>query len=169
MATPQLARLGRLNGSHDYVDLDRHPDAVAPPDLAIWRPAEPLFFGNAEPILSRIAAAQAAEPSMRRLIVSLERTYELDSTALDALLEFDALMRSRGVAVQLARVREEVRDACVKRCATSSCQPGRPIWPSAAATVWTTLSRHRRRDDRRNRTAANTKGASMAPLIIRSR
>ena len=92
----------------------RHPDAEVPARLAIWRPAEPLFFANAERILSLIAEAQAAEPETRTVIVSIERTDELDSTTLDALIEFDTLMRSRGVTVRLARVRDELLDLIVK-------------------------------------------------------
>ena len=114
MAAAKLARLGRLDGGHDYVDIVRHPDAEVPARLAIWRPAEPLFFANAERILSLIAEAQAAEPETRTVIVSIERTDELDSTTLDALIEFDTLMRSRGVTVRLARVRDELLDLIVK-------------------------------------------------------
>ena len=114
MAAAKLARLGRLDGGHDYVDIVRHPDVEVPARLAIWRPAEPLFFANAERILSLIAEAQAAEPETRTVIVSIERTDEFDSTTLDALIEFDTLMRSRGVTVRLARVRDELLDLIVR-------------------------------------------------------
>jgi MFS superfamily sulfate permease-like transporter len=109
MATPRLVRLGRL-GAHDYVDVARHADATLPVDIAIWRPAEPLFFANAEEILRSIAQRLRAEPSIRTVVVSLEETYDLDSTALDALLEFDESMKTRGLHVQFARVRDSVRD-----------------------------------------------------------
>ncbi|MGL4301546.1 MAG: SulP family inorganic anion transporter, partial [Sphingomonas sp.] len=54
---PHVARLGRLGQSHDYVSLARHPEAIAPWGVTIWRPDEPLFFANAEPVLDHIAAA----------------------------------------------------------------------------------------------------------------
>jgi MFS superfamily sulfate permease-like transporter len=108
MARPHLARLGRLAGGHDYVDVARHPEAVVPDSIDIWRPTEPLFFANAERILAAIAERRSDDS--RVLVVSLERTYELDSTALDALIEFDALMRSRGVTLRLARLRDELRE-----------------------------------------------------------
>jgi high affinity sulfate transporter 1 len=108
MARPHLARLGRLDGGHDYVDVARHPQAVPPEGIDIWRPAEPLFFANAERILAAIAERRSADA--RVLVVSLERTYELDSTALDALIEFDRSMRSRGVVLRLARLRDELRE-----------------------------------------------------------
>ena len=62
LASPHVARLGRLGGGHDFVDLARHPEAVSPPGIAIWRPAEPLFFANAERILAFIAPSTRADP-----------------------------------------------------------------------------------------------------------
>jgi MFS superfamily sulfate permease-like transporter len=110
MAAPDFVRLGRLGDSHDFVDLARHPDAVEIAGVAIWRPMEPLFFANAERVLAMIANRQAAEPAVKTVIVSLEQSFDLDSTALDALIEFDGRMRMRGVTLLLARVRDPVRD-----------------------------------------------------------
>ncbi len=110
LATPQVARLGRLGQSHDYVDLERHPDATAPDGIAIWRPAQPLFFANAERMLAVIAGGSGAAKAIGAMVVSLEESFDLDSTALDALLEFDRMMRSDGRRVQYARVHDRVRD-----------------------------------------------------------
>lgn len=110
LAAPQLSQLGQLGSSHDYVDLLRHPDAISPPGILIVRPAEPLFFANAERVLGRIAELLAAQPDRRTLILSLEESFDLDSTALEALIEFDALMKTRGMGLQFARVRDHVRD-----------------------------------------------------------
>ena len=60
MATPRIVRLGRLGDGHDYVDIKRHPDATLPEAVAVWRPAEPLFFANAEQILAHISEKLAA-------------------------------------------------------------------------------------------------------------
>lgn len=113
MSAPLLVRLGRLGDSHDFVDAARHSQAVLPKHVAIWRPAEPLFFANAERLLQIVADRQAAEPEIRSVILSLEQSYDLDSTALDALVEFDMRMRARGVHVQLARVRDAIRDLLI--------------------------------------------------------
>ena len=110
MATPRIVRLGRLADGHDYVDVVRHPEATMPPAVAVWRPAEPLFFANAEPILAQISGKLADEPAIRIAVVSLEETFELDTTALDALLEFDTRMKTLRIRVQFARVRDSVRD-----------------------------------------------------------
>jgi MFS superfamily sulfate permease-like transporter len=110
LATPRLTRLGQLEGSRNFVSIERHPEAVQRPGQVIWRPAEPLFFANAERILAMVADRQAQEPQIRTIILSLEESFDLDSTALDALLEFDSRMQGRGVEVHLARVRDRIRD-----------------------------------------------------------
>ncbi|WP_176594061.1 SulP family inorganic anion transporter [Sphingobium sp. EM0848] len=118
LATPELRQLGQLEAGHDYVDLARHPDAVSPPGMMIVRPAEPLFFANAERVLGRVVELLGQHADRRMLILSLEESFDLDSTALDALLEFDTLMRARGIRLQLARVRDHVRDLMLAAGAT---------------------------------------------------
>jgi MFS superfamily sulfate permease-like transporter len=110
MSSPQLVRLGRLGESHDFVDVARHPEAISPAGIAIWRPAEPLFFANADRVLSLVAARQTTEAAARTIILSLEESFDLDTTALDALGEFDATLRAHGVTLRLARVRDPIRD-----------------------------------------------------------
>jgi len=113
LASPRAARLGRLGDSHDYVDVARHRDAVAPPTIAIWRPTAPLFFANAERMLGLVASGTRADPAMRAVVLSLEESYDLDSTALDALIEFDRTMSRGGFRVQLARLHDRARDLIV--------------------------------------------------------
>src|SRR5471032_584148 len=110
LASPRIVRLGRLGDSHDYVDVARHREATPPDGVAVWRPTTPLLFANAEQVLTQISAKLAAEPGVRIAVVSLEETSELDTTALDALLEFDTRMKALEIRVQLARVRDSVRD-----------------------------------------------------------
>jgi len=110
LATPRVARLGRLGDSHDYVDIARHGDAVAPPHVAIWRPTAPLFFANAERMLGLVSSGTRGDPAIRAIVLSLEESYDLDSTALDALVEFDRAMTHAGFRVQLARLHDRARD-----------------------------------------------------------
>lgn len=110
LATPYVARLGRLGEGHDFVDIARHADARPIAGIAIWRPAQPLFFANADAVLNVIAARIREEPATHILVVSLEESFDLDSTALDALLEFDAMLRASGRTVHYARVHDRVRD-----------------------------------------------------------
>lgn len=110
LAEPRLVALGRLGEGHDYVDLARHPEALPPPRVAIWRPAEPLFFANAERILGEIERRSRRLPPLRAVVVSLEESFDLDSTALDALIELDQRLELQGTSLRLARVQDHVRD-----------------------------------------------------------
>jgi MFS superfamily sulfate permease-like transporter len=110
MAAPHLVELGRLDGGHDFVDVARHPDAARIPGVAIWRPAEPLFFANAERVLGEVEARLHAAPGAHALVLSLEESFDIDSTALDALTEFAQRIAKAGLRLRLARVHDHVRD-----------------------------------------------------------
>ena len=110
LATPRVARLGQLGAGHDYVDVARHADAIAPPHIAIWRPTAPLFFANAERMLGLVLSGTRLDPGLRAIVLSLEESYDLDSTALDALIEFDRAAMRAGFPVQLARLHDRARD-----------------------------------------------------------
>ncbi len=111
LASPRVVRLGRLGQSRDYVDAARHADATLLPDVAIWRPAEPLLFANAEAIFRFIESQTHDNAQVRAVIVSLEESYDLDSTALEVIVSFDAAMAKSGKQLLLARVHDHVRDA----------------------------------------------------------
>jgi MFS superfamily sulfate permease-like transporter len=118
LATPVLITLGRLDGGHDYVDILRHPDAEVPSGILILRPAGPLFFANTERILAEVEARVAAADA-RAIVFSLEESADLDSTALDCLDEFDRRLGKEGRRLQLARVRDVVRDLFAEAGLTS--------------------------------------------------
>jgi len=113
LATPRLSVLGRL-GEHDYVSVTRFPQAVTQPAMLVVRPEEPLFFANAEPLLNQVRERVMAQPGAHLLILSLEESPDLDSTALEALAEFCAWFAARGGEVRLARLKDGARDALVR-------------------------------------------------------
>lgn len=110
LTRPNIARLGRLSDGHTFVDIARHPEAAPPPGMGIWRPSEPLFFGNAAAVFDAIAVQAASVPGVRQVIVSLEESFDLDSTAFDALEGFDQTLTRAGQVLWLARVHDHVRD-----------------------------------------------------------
>ncbi|AYM62332.1 SulP family inorganic anion transporter [Agrobacterium fabrum] len=110
LSSPRIVMLGRLGASHDFVDVKRHPDAAEPAGMLVLRPAQPLFFGNAEPTFAEITRRILASPDINAVIISLEETFELDTTALEALLEFDASLRGRNIGIRYARMHDAVRD-----------------------------------------------------------
>lgn len=110
LSQPQIARLALLPNSRDYVDAARHPEAVNPASLAIFRPAAPLFYANADTVLRTVATRAMEDPAIRTVILSLEESFDLDTTALDQLIEFDRLLAAHHYAVRYARVHDHVRD-----------------------------------------------------------
>jgi len=108
MATPRVEWLGRLGADgHDFVDLQRHPEASTLPGLAIARPAMPLFFGNADPVFAAIAQRLREGPVLRGLVLSLEESPTLDAGSLEALAEFAG---NCPVPLFLARAKDAVRE-----------------------------------------------------------
>jgi high affinity sulfate transporter 1 len=109
MATPKLVVLGRLKGSHDFVEVSQAGVEVDP-RIEILRPTQPLFFANADDVLADVVARMQANAAAEAAILSLEETPSLDSTTLDALIECDAELKARGRRLFLARVKRSVAD-----------------------------------------------------------
>ncbi|HTJ89796.1 MAG TPA: SulP family inorganic anion transporter [Acidocella sp.] len=104
----RVSELGRLGDSHDFADLARHPEARTDPKILILRPAEPLFFANAEEVQAAIAVRAGGD--QRVIILSMEESPDLDSTALDALTSLDARLAQTGQILLLARIKDHIRD-----------------------------------------------------------
>jgi sulfate permease, SulP family len=113
LAQPRLSVLGRV-GEHDYVSVTRFPAALTRPDMLVLRPEEPLFFANAEPLMNQVRERVLAQPGVRLLVLSLEESPDLDTTALEALSEFSTWFRSRGGELRVARLKENAREALVR-------------------------------------------------------
>ena len=113
LATARLSVLGRV-GDHDYVSVARFPEAVTQSSMLVLRPEEPLFFANAEPLLTQVRERLLAQPGAHLLVLSLEESPDLDSTALEALAEFCAWFAARGGEVRLARLKDGARDALAR-------------------------------------------------------
>ena len=113
LATPRLSVLGRFDGGHDFVAAS-HPQAEEVPGVLILRPEEPMFFANAEAIFT-IARSRVEERSgLRRVVLSLEESPDLDSTALEALADFAAWLQARGIALRVARLKDDARELLLR-------------------------------------------------------
>jgi MFS superfamily sulfate permease-like transporter len=112
---PVLHELGALPGTRNFVSRPDHPEAESVPGALILRPQEPLFFASAERVVAE-AAARLAASGAATLVLSLEESSDLDSTALECLLELDQRLGRRQQRLLLARVKEPVR-ALLRVCA----------------------------------------------------
>lgn len=108
LAHPSLSELGRLGESHDYVDRAAHSTAQAVPGLAIYRPNAPLFFANAETVLG-LVSRRAQGRGTRVVVLSLEESDDLDSTAAEAIGELHKALLAHGGRLILARTHDRAR------------------------------------------------------------
>jgi SulP family sulfate permease len=107
---PVVHELGRLGSSRDFVVLADHPNATALPGLLILRPEAPLFFASAERAVVEIMGRMHNRPALSAVIVSLEESADLDSTAVECLIELRQRLQGSGIELLLARVKESVRE-----------------------------------------------------------
>ena len=110
LSETRVASLGKLGDSHNYVDIERHPEARVPVGVLIVRPESPLFFANADRIFAQIRAQIEVGSAAHVVIVSLEESPDLDSTSIDTLSEFADYLHARSTRLLLTRVKDRVRD-----------------------------------------------------------
>jgi MFS superfamily sulfate permease-like transporter len=105
-----VGELGRLGDGHDFVLIANHPEARPVPGLLILRPEEPLFFANVDRILNDVRKRiLAANPLVGSVIISLEETFDLDSSTIEALLLFFGDVAKSGKRLVLARLKQPVQ------------------------------------------------------------
>lgn len=122
LTTPRVSVLGRLGDSHDFVDVERHPQAVVPRGVLILRPEEPLFFANAASMLALARERVSQRGDTRVVVLSLEESPDLDSTSLEELTDYSAWLAQRRITLRVARLKDEVRDV-LKRTALPQFGP----------------------------------------------
>ena len=107
---PIVHELGELGSSRNFVVLDGHSGAAAIPGLLILRPEEPLFFASAEQVVSDVMRVVSSRPAVRSVVLSLEESSDLDSTAGECLLELNQRLLNDGRLLVLARAKDSVRE-----------------------------------------------------------
>ncbi len=108
---PYRAELGRLRGVRGYHDLSRHPDGERLPGIVIVRFDAPLFFANGglfdDYVRETVTAAGAG---VRTVILAAEPITDIDTTAIDELVELDDFLSSRGITLVFAEMKGPVKD-----------------------------------------------------------
>jgi MFS superfamily sulfate permease-like transporter len=87
---------------------------VTAPATLVLRLEEPLFFANAEPLLTQVRAQVQAAPATRVMVLSLEESPDLDSTSLEALGELCDWLDGHHIELRLARLKDSARDALTR-------------------------------------------------------
>jgi high affinity sulfate transporter 1 len=111
LSVPQDSVLGRLAGSGNFVDVDRHPEAEQIPHLLIFRPNGMLFFANANRIRNRVRElTKQTGGSLHAVLINLEASPEIDLTSLEMLEQLRSELQELVIALYFARVADRVRD-----------------------------------------------------------
>ena len=106
LSAADIQVLGRIDGGHDFVDVQRHPAAVTEPGVLIVRPSEALFFANVERILGgALRLIRHSQTPIHTVILSLEESPDLDGTSIEALQEFFGRVHGEGKRLALARLK----------------------------------------------------------------
>jgi MFS superfamily sulfate permease-like transporter len=107
---PVVHELGALGASRNFVDVNTQPAALAVEKLLILRPEEPLFFGSAEQVMAEVLVRANARTGLDDVLLSLEESADLDSTAVECLMELDHALARSGKRLLLVRVKTTVRE-----------------------------------------------------------
>ncbi|MFS2201923.1 SulP family inorganic anion transporter [Pseudomonas sp. Pseusp3] len=112
MSAADIQILGRIDGGHDFVDLQRHPTAQSVPGVLIVRPGEALFFANVERILGgALRLVRHSQEPVHSVILSLEESPDLDGTSIEALQAFFVRVHQEGKRLTLARLKDSAQAA----------------------------------------------------------
>jgi len=109
---PHVAFLGRIPGTSNYSDMDRHPENEPPSGVIIFRPEASVIYVNAdavsEAVLNRL---RELAPSVIRLAVcDLSAAPYLDLAGSRMLHEMHAKLHDRGIALRVVGAHGAVRD-----------------------------------------------------------
>ena len=112
---PAIPVLGRAADGRSYHSLDNHPDSTTFPGLVIIRFDGPLFFATAGSLRARIRElTHEMEPPVQAVLLDMESTTIIDLEGSDELKEVAKELKEVGIALHLARVKENIRQTLVR-------------------------------------------------------
>jgi high affinity sulfate transporter 1 len=122
---PDYAILGSIPGQGREVfgNIEVHPEANTYPGLIIFRFDQQLFFANAPKFRAHVhEAIDASVSRVRVLLIDAEDIPDIDSSALDMLIELREELEGKGIDLWFARIKQNVEE--YMRLATLSQQLG---------------------------------------------
>ena len=108
---PHTAELGQVAGTDTFRDLERNPDAYAIPGLLIYRIDDELFFANASFFVRDVKRRLVeSDPPATSLVIDAEGMSDIDTTAIQELIDLVEDLHAAEITVTFARVRRPVHD-----------------------------------------------------------
>ncbi|MDG1785065.1 MAG: SulP family inorganic anion transporter, partial [Ilumatobacter sp.] len=107
---PYRAELVQIPGMRGYHDRSRHPEGHRIDGIVILRFDAPLFFANGGMFTDYVRSVVAAGPEVTTLILAAEPITDIDSTAVDDLVELDDFLANAGITFLIAEMKGPVKD-----------------------------------------------------------
>jgi SulP family sulfate permease len=104
---PHIAVLGRVPFTEHFRNVLRYNTETLPGVLAL-RIDENLLFANAQAVEQRVRAEVEARPGLRHVLLVLSSVSQVDSTAMDMLLDLNSDLSASGIALHLSEVKGPV-------------------------------------------------------------
>jgi high affinity sulfate transporter 1 len=132
---PYRTELVRVPGLRGYHDVSRHPEGERIPGIVIVRFDAPLFFANGGMFddYTRSVVASAGD-DVHTVIVAAEPITDIDTTAVDELVELDDHLSSHGIQLLFAEMKGPVKDQLV-RLGQADRFPPDHFFPTVGALV----------------------------------
>jgi SulP family sulfate permease len=132
---PRIEVLGRISDERAAWGRVRgHPERHPEPGVVVVRLDVPLFWANATAIEERLIAQVGKWEDTRALVLDLEATTQLDTTAADMVEHLAAELTALGVQLYLARVLHRV-EAVLERSGFMAQLRSEHIWHSISQCV----------------------------------
>ncbi len=106
---PHIATVGHVPGTEHYRNVLRH-EVITHPEVLGLRPDESLFFANARFLEDHVAAAVAAQPLVRHVVLQCNAINDIDASGLESLQTIDQRLREQGILLHLSEVKGPVMD-----------------------------------------------------------
>lgn len=115
MMAPHTAELGHVPDTILFRNIDRYPTAVRRDDVAVLRFDVSLSYLNVEFLKQRVQrAVDERDERLRAVVLDASGVNDIDTSAVEALVELAGELATRGVAVHLASVKGPVRDVLAR-------------------------------------------------------
>jgi high affinity sulfate transporter 1 len=131
---PYRAELGRIPGVRGYHDRRRHPEATRLPGIVIVRFDAPLFFANGGMFDDFVRSVVDSAQNVHTVILAAEPITDIDTTAIDELVELDDFLKSKSITLVIAEMKGPVKDQLQRYQMSDRFGPER-FMPTVGAAV----------------------------------
>jgi len=112
---PVVALLGRVPGSEQFSDLERHPDNKTWPGCRIVRVQSSILYFNQQYISEKIMEIVAQSDETRLVVLDLSACPMIDVSGSAMLLKLQHALADRGVVFKIVNALSNVRDLLRKQ------------------------------------------------------